>query len=89
MYNIFGAKKKRFTYEIFNVFSMDGLFLGNGPWRMNPDQTLRLVEGSWNEYANILYGNFNFLIFLIFIKSLYILYFLFLNNFIFFFMLDS
>lgn len=35
---------------------MDGLFLENGPWRMNPDQTLRLIDGSWDEYANVLYG---------------------------------
>lgn len=35
---------------------MDGLFLENGPWRMNHDQTLRLTDGSWDEYANVLYG---------------------------------
>ncbi|GBC02449.1 hypothetical protein RclHR1_04630005 [Rhizophagus clarus] len=38
--------------------SMDGLFLENGPWRMNDDQTLRLVDGSWDEYANVLYVDF-------------------------------
>jgi hypothetical protein len=35
---------------------MDGLFLENGPWRMNHDQTLSLIDGSWDEYANVLYG---------------------------------
>ncbi|CAJ0747450.1 24740_t:CDS:10 [Entrophospora sp. SA101] len=34
---------------------MDGVFLENGPWRINSDQTLRLIDGSWNEYANVLY----------------------------------
>ncbi|CAB4387289.1 unnamed protein product [Rhizophagus irregularis] len=38
--------------------SMDGLFLENGPWRMNHDQTLRLTDGSWDEYANVLYVDF-------------------------------
>ncbi|RIA97852.1 serine carboxypeptidase [Glomus cerebriforme] len=38
--------------------SMDGLFLENGPWRMNEDQTLRLVDSSWDEYANVLYVDF-------------------------------
>nr|CAG8434478.1 10771_t:CDS:10 [Entrophospora candida]CAG8536382.1 346_t:CDS:10 [Entrophospora candida] len=35
--------------------NMDGVFLENGPWRINSDQTLRLIDGSWNEYANVLY----------------------------------
>ncbi|CAG8627233.1 6064_t:CDS:10 [Acaulospora morrowiae] len=35
--------------------SMDGVFLESGPWRINSDQTLRPNEGSWNEYANVLY----------------------------------
>ncbi|CAJ0634832.1 302_t:CDS:10 [Entrophospora sp. SA101] len=35
--------------------SMDGVFLENGPWRMNSDQTLNSTSSSWNEYANVLY----------------------------------
>jgi carboxypeptidase C (cathepsin A) len=35
---------------------MDGIFLENGPWRINKDQTLKLIDGSWHEYANVLYG---------------------------------
>ncbi|CAG8436824.1 6897_t:CDS:10 [Ambispora gerdemannii] len=34
---------------------MDGLFLEIGPWRMNKDQTLRMINGSWDEYANLLF----------------------------------
>ncbi|KAG9287254.1 hypothetical protein G9A89_008884 [Geosiphon pyriformis] len=34
---------------------MDGLFLEIGPWRINKDQTLRMIDGSWDEYANILF----------------------------------
>ncbi|CAG8453970.1 1051_t:CDS:2 [Racocetra fulgida] len=34
---------------------MDGLFLENGPWRMNSDQSLRIIDGSWIEFANVLY----------------------------------
>ncbi|CAH1759210.1 4867_t:CDS:10, partial [Entrophospora sp. SA101] len=34
---------------------MDGVFLENGPWRMNSDQTLNSTSSSWNEYANVLY----------------------------------
>ncbi|CAG8785582.1 33801_t:CDS:10, partial [Gigaspora margarita] len=34
---------------------MDGVFLENGPWRINSDQSLRIIDGSWNEYANMLY----------------------------------
>ncbi|CAG8677460.1 31448_t:CDS:10 [Gigaspora margarita] len=34
---------------------MDGVFLESGPWRINNDQTLRLIDGAWNEYANVLY----------------------------------
>ncbi|CAG8664878.1 11932_t:CDS:10, partial [Cetraspora pellucida] len=32
---------------------MDGVFLENGPWRVNSDQTLRMIDGSWNEFANV------------------------------------
>jgi len=38
--------------------SMDGLFLENGPWRMDGDQSLKLTDGSWDEYANVLYVDF-------------------------------
>ncbi|CAI2166925.1 9411_t:CDS:10 [Funneliformis geosporum] len=38
--------------------SMDGLFLENGPWRIKQDQTFELIDGSWNEYANVLYVDF-------------------------------
>ncbi|CAG8540091.1 12178_t:CDS:10 [Racocetra persica] len=34
---------------------MDGVFLESGPWRINSNQTLRLIDGAWNEYANVLY----------------------------------
>ncbi|CAJ0646082.1 9452_t:CDS:10 [Entrophospora sp. SA101] len=40
---------------LVDFYSMDGVFLENGPWRINSDQTLRLIDGSWNEYANVLY----------------------------------
>ncbi|CAG8690784.1 14354_t:CDS:10 [Cetraspora pellucida] len=35
--------------------SMDGVFLENGPWRINSDQTLKMIDGSWIEFANVLY----------------------------------
>ncbi|RIB14757.1 Alpha/Beta hydrolase protein [Gigaspora rosea] len=38
-----------------NGGNMDGVFLENGPWRINSDQSLRIIDGSWNEYANMLY----------------------------------
>ncbi|CAG8811242.1 5365_t:CDS:2, partial [Dentiscutata erythropus] len=32
------------------------IWLNGGPWRINTDnETLRLIDGSWNEYANVLY----------------------------------
>ncbi|RHZ54311.1 hypothetical protein Glove_428g80 [Diversispora epigaea] len=35
---------------------MDGLFLETGPWRINTNnETLSLIDGSWSEYANVLY----------------------------------
>ncbi|CAG8699165.1 21865_t:CDS:10, partial [Dentiscutata erythropus] len=34
---------------------MDGVFLESGPWRINKNQTLSLIDGAWNEYANVLY----------------------------------
>lgn len=37
---------------------MDGVFLETGPFRINKDQTLRPFYGSWNEYANVLYGRY-------------------------------
>ena len=52
---------------------MDGLFLENGPWRMNPDQTLRLIDGSWNEYANVLYGRYELMEILFIFYSWYLI----------------
>ncbi|CAG8438092.1 8516_t:CDS:10 [Scutellospora calospora] len=34
---------------------MDGVFLENGPWRVKKDLTLKIIDGSWVEYANMLY----------------------------------
>ncbi|CAG8534740.1 2205_t:CDS:10, partial [Dentiscutata heterogama] len=34
---------------------MDGVFLESGPWRINNNQGLSLIDGAWNEYANVLY----------------------------------
>ncbi|KAK5129370.1 Cell death protease [Meristemomyces frigidus] len=35
--------------------SMDGAMMEVGPYRVNPDGTLRLNEGSWDEFANVLF----------------------------------
>ncbi|KAL1918534.1 uncharacterized protein VTP21DRAFT_3194 [Calcarisporiella thermophila] len=35
--------------------SEDGIFLENGPYRMQPDLTLTYNEGTWNEYASVLF----------------------------------
>ncbi|CAG8673544.1 14486_t:CDS:10 [Cetraspora pellucida] len=40
--------------------SMDGVFLETGPWRINSNQTLRLIDGAWNEYANPIGTGFSF-----------------------------
>ncbi|CAI2185165.1 13327_t:CDS:10 [Funneliformis geosporum] len=34
---------------------MDGVFLETGPFRVNEDQTLKPLNGAWNEFANVLY----------------------------------
>ena len=35
--------------------SMDGALMEVGPYRVNEDQTLRLNNGSWDEFANVLF----------------------------------
>ncbi|ORZ03599.1 Alpha/Beta hydrolase protein [Syncephalastrum racemosum] len=35
--------------------SMDGLFLENGPYRVNPDLTLNTTLGGWQEYATVVF----------------------------------
>ncbi|EME44444.1 hypothetical protein DOTSEDRAFT_152310 [Dothistroma septosporum NZE10] len=35
--------------------SMDGALMEIGPYRVNPDGTLRLQDGSWDEFANVLF----------------------------------
>lgn len=35
--------------------SMDGALMEVGPYRVNEDGTLRLSEGSWDEFSNILF----------------------------------
>jgi carboxypeptidase D len=35
--------------------SMDGAMMENGPYRVNKNGTLRLSDGSWDEFANIVY----------------------------------
>lgn len=35
--------------------SMDGAMMEVGPYRVNEDGTLRLNEGSWDEFSNILF----------------------------------
>lgn len=44
------------------VFSMDGLFLENGPFRVNPDLSLTVNEGGWQNYATNVFGNINLLV---------------------------
>lgn len=35
--------------------SMDGALMEVGPYRVNKDGTLRLQDGSWDEFANVLF----------------------------------
>jgi carboxypeptidase D len=35
---------------------MDGLFLENGPFRVNKDLTLSVNPGGWQNYATNVYG---------------------------------
>jgi carboxypeptidase D len=35
--------------------SMDGALMEIGPYRVNKDGTLRLQDGSWDEFANVLF----------------------------------
>ncbi|KAI9271802.1 serine carboxypeptidase-domain-containing protein [Phascolomyces articulosus] len=35
--------------------SMDGLFLENGPYRVNPDMTVNISTGGWQDHATIVY----------------------------------
>lgn len=36
--------------------SMDGLFLENGPYRVNPDLSLNITAGGWQDHATIVFG---------------------------------
>ncbi|KAI8581933.1 hypothetical protein K450DRAFT_229967 [Umbelopsis ramanniana AG] len=35
--------------------SMDGMFLENGPYRVNPDMTVDINPGGWQDHANIVF----------------------------------
>lgn len=35
---------------------MDGLFLENGPYRVNPDLSLNITAGGWQDHATIVFG---------------------------------
>ncbi|KAI9491365.1 serine carboxypeptidase-domain-containing protein [Zychaea mexicana] len=35
--------------------SMDGLFLENGPYRINPDLTVNISSGGWQDHATVVY----------------------------------
>ncbi|KAG2188975.1 hypothetical protein INT44_004117 [Umbelopsis vinacea] len=35
--------------------SMDGMFLENGPYRVNPDMTVDISPGGWQDHANIVF----------------------------------
>ncbi|KAI7879403.1 alpha/beta-hydrolase [Lichtheimia hyalospora FSU 10163] len=35
--------------------SMDGLFLENGPYRVNPDMSLNITAGGWQDHATIVF----------------------------------
>jgi hypothetical protein len=37
---------------------MDGMFLENGPYRVNPDLSLNISVGGWQDHANIVFGTF-------------------------------
>lgn len=39
---------------------MDGLFLENGPYRVNPDMTLNISHGGWHDYATIVFRKYLF-----------------------------
>lgn len=41
----------------FNYISMDGLFLENGPYRVNKDLSLSVNPGGWQNYATNIYGS--------------------------------
>lgn len=36
--------------------SLEGLFMENGPWRIDNKGGLRLTEGGWEEYTTMIYG---------------------------------
>jgi hypothetical protein len=48
----FKAKKLKFK------FSMDGLFLENGPFRVEKNLTLTVNPGGWQNYATNVYGQY-------------------------------
>lgn len=49
--------RKRITRGIKKkVTSMDGLFLENGPYRVQKDLTLTVNPGGWQNYATNVYG---------------------------------
>ncbi|KAI9323606.1 Alpha/Beta hydrolase protein [Dichotomocladium elegans] len=35
--------------------SMDGLFLENGPFRINPDHTVNITSGGWQDHATVVF----------------------------------
>lgn len=37
------------------IYSMDGLFLENGPYRVNPDLSLNISAGGWQDHATIVF----------------------------------
>lgn len=36
---------------------MDGLFMGNGPYRVNRDLSLNVTSTGWQEHATMVFGN--------------------------------
>lgn len=42
---------------------MDGLFLENGPFRVNKDLSLSVNQGGWQNYATNVYGLFRTIFF--------------------------
>ena len=41
-----------------SVCSMDGLFLENGPFRVEKNLSLSINEGGWQNYATNIYGKY-------------------------------
>ena len=51
-----GEKRKNSNgKEDLNGLSMDGLFLENGPYRVNPDLSVNISSGGWQDHATIVY----------------------------------